>query len=589
MNTKLFLINTTNTTNFSYLFKKNWEVVMYNMYELKPLFIVILSCLLIALPSCTPNVIPSGNANLANLIFNYGNLVPAFNSEILDYSLTVEYTINEINFTATLEDNQASLNYRWQPAGESWSKWYELSSGIPSSDSALNTGNNAIEIVVESSDGMNSKKYSITVIKEDISSQNIAELNNLKIIYTYGATDYSLLYRPVFESNTTEYKLFLIARTKDMGGIIVFPVFNIIPYSDEGTIQINGEDVPSGEKKSFLILSDTTYEILVIAQDGVTTKTYHLNVYNYLSINEAVENNNDLTDGDVITAIPEHYEEDSEVVFPDKAILLMSLDPQDSVIRDNTIIDGCNLHRVISIKYLDKIPTLRGFTIQNGSAINGAGIYINNASANILYNKITQNCQSGTFYGSGGGIGIYQSSPHISYNTITENENGSGAGISIGGNSSPQIEHNNMKSNNAKYFGGGISLDNVTGTPYILYNTISYNDAGNYGGGIYCNRSSPVIHSNANISNNKAEIYGGGIYILICSPEIKDNRICDNWAIQHGGGIYITGEDSEPEIVDNVKIFGNEFGQWIKNPDDIYIESGNPTINNNGGPPVVLP
>jgi len=565
------------------------------MYKLNPLSLVILLCLMIALTSCTPNLIPSGNANLASLIFSYGNLIPAFNSEILGYSLTVEYTVNEINFIATLENNQANLNYRWQPAGESWSKWYELSSGIPSSDLSLNTGNNAIEIVVESSDGMNSKTYSIAVIKQGISSQHIAELNNLKIIYTYGATDYSLLYRPVFESNTTEYKLFLIARGKDMGGgIFVFPTISIIPYSDEGTIQINGEEVISGEKKTFLFVSSTVYEILVTALDGIIIKTYYLNAHNYSSINEAVENNNDLTDGDIITAIPDHYEEDSEVVFPDKAILLMSLDPQDSVIRDNTIIDGCESHRVLSIKYLDKTPTLSGFTIQNGLAINGAGIYINNASANIFYNNITHNHQPGTVNGSGGGIRIHQGSPSIGYNTITENENGCGGGISIGGNSSPQIEHNNIQNNTAYYsdggLGGGIYLDNVSGTPHILYNTISYNDARNCGGGIYCSHSSPVVNSNANISNNKAEINGGGIFILDCSPQIKDNRICDNLAFSFGGGIFVMGESSEPEIVDNVKIYGNQSGNIIKSADDIYIaNSANPTINNNGGPPVILP
>lgn len=242
------------------------------MYRLKPLFALILLCLTITLISCTPNVIPNGNANLVSLIFSYGNLMPALNSEILSYSLTVEYTINEINFTTILADNQANLNYRWQPAGESWSKWYELSSRIPSSDLPLNIGNNAIEIFVESSDGMNSKTYSITVIRQDTSSQNIAELNDLEIIYTYGATDYSLLYRPSFESTITEYNLFLIARIKNMGGIIVFPTINIIPYSDEGTIQINGVSVLSGEKKLFFILSDISYDILITAQDGITTR-----------------------------------------------------------------------------------------------------------------------------------------------------------------------------------------------------------------------------------------------------------------------------------------------------------------------------
>ena len=560
------------------------------MCKYKHLFIIISILLMMIGVSCTGNIpTPNDSANLTVLVFSEGILLPSFDSETMNYSFGVEYITDTIHFTAISEDNQAYIKYRWQAEGESWSKWYDISSGMASSDLTLKTGDNTIEIFVESSGGTDFKTYTIIINRQETSSQNIAELNNLEAIYTYGSTDYPLLYKPLFNSNTTEYNLFLVARAHTLGKIFVLPTIGIVPSSDLGTIQINGEEVVSGEKKIYLFTSSTVYEIMVTAPDGVTTETYYLNAYNYSSINQAVEYNFDLSDGDIITAVPGLYEEDSEVIFPDKEIYLMSLDPQDSTIRDNTIIDGGDAHRVIAIKYLDKTPTLSGFTIQNGSDYNGSGIYIYLASPNILYNKIISNHQPGTDYGSRGGIYVYDGSPNISYNTISGNENGYGAGINISGESSPQIEHNNIQSNYARYFGGGINLDTVTGTPKILYNTISYNDAGNHGGGICCIHSSPLIQSNANISDNKADMFGGGICIMSCSPEVKNNQICDNWAIQHGGGIYISGEDSEPEIVDNVKILGNEFGQWIKNPDDIYIGSGNPIISNNGGPPVILP
>jgi len=560
------------------------------MCKFKYLLLIISILLMMTGGSCTGNVpIPNGSVNLTALMFSEGILLPSFASGIMNYSFDVEYTTDTIHFTVISEDSQAYLKYQRQAEGESWSKWYDIFSGMASSDLALKAGNNTIEIFVESSGGTDSKTYTVIIHRQESSSQNMAQLNNLEVIYTYGVQNYSLLYKPLFDYNSTEYELFLVARAHTMGKIYVLPTIGIIPHSDLGTIQINGEGVVSGEKKIYLFTSSKVYEIMVTALDGVTTKTYYLNAHNYSSINQAVEDNFDLSDGDIITVVPDLYQEDSEIVFPDKEIYLISLDPQDSTIRDNTIIDGGDAHRVIAMKYLDKAPTLSGLTIQNGSAYNGSGIYIYLASPNILYNKIISNHQPGTDYGSRGGIYVDDGSPNISYNTISGNENGYGAGINISGESSPQIEHNNIQSNYARYFGGGINLDIVTGTPKIFYNTISNNEAGNHGGGICCIHSSPLIHSNANISDNKADMFGGGIYIGSCSPGIKDNQICDNWAIQHGGGIYISGEDSEPEIVDNVKILGNEFGQWIKNPDDIYIGSGNPTINNNGGPPVVLP
>jgi len=101
--------------------------------------------------SCTSNLpTPNDSANLTVLMFSEGILLLSLNSGIMNYSLSVEYTTDTIHFTAISEDDQADIKYRWQAEGESWSKWYDIFSGMPSSDLTLKTGNNTIEIFVES-------------------------------------------------------------------------------------------------------------------------------------------------------------------------------------------------------------------------------------------------------------------------------------------------------------------------------------------------------------------------------------------------------------------------------------------------------
>jgi len=445
-----------------------------------------------------------------------------------------------------------------------------------------------------------------------MSSQNKVELNNLEVIYTYQSTDYQLLYKPAFDPETLDYNLFVVARNKTSGMIVLFPMFGIVPFYDQGTVRINGEVVASGEKKS-LFLNSGSYEIIVTAEDDITKKTYTLQVYRETEIHKAVKNSQ-LSNGDIMTVVPDHYEEAEEINLPDKAIYLLSLDPQDNIIREDTIIDGCGSHRVFRAQNNNEIPTISGFTIQNGSAQHGAGIYLYNASANIMYNIITQNQTSAINNSRGGGMYIYNASPNIFYNTITENKSSHGGGINIWGESSPMIEHNTIQNNHAvEAWGGGIYLYSVTGTPSIKYNTISNNTALKGGGAIYIHASSPVIESNLNISENEAEKFGGGIYIEYgssmvknngihdntaklnggglyikgSSPIIEENVIQENAALQSGGGIYILETNSEPSIINNTLIHNN-YSVNMGN-DDIYIEEGNPIINNNGGPPVIWP
>jgi parallel beta-helix repeat protein/predicted outer membrane repeat protein len=582
------------------------------MKKYKQLFVFVSIALMFMIISCAPNINQDGQTNLTSLTVSAGNLTPNFDSTILDYSITVGYPTEKINFTAETGSTQSILNYRFQVAGDSWGKWTEIVSGLPSPDLELNEGMNQLEIRVQSADETHSTTYSVLINRQAMGSQNKAELNNLKVVYTYQSTDYQLLYKPVFDPGTSDYDLFVVARNKISGMIVSFPMFSIIPYYDQGTVKIDGEEVASGEKKSFF-LNSGSYEIVVTAEDGITTKTYTLQVYRETEIHEAV-NNSQLTNGDIMTVVPDQYEEAEEINLPDKAIYLLSLDPQDNTIREDTIIDGCDSHRVFRAQNNNEIPTISGFTIQNGSANHGAGIYLYNASVNIMYNTITQNQASGITTSRGGGMYIYNASPNIFYNAITENKSSHGGGINIWGESSPQIEHNNIQNNHAvEAWGGGIYINSLTGTPSIKHNTISNNTAMKGGGAIYTYSCSPVIESNPNISENEAKKFGGGIYIEYgssmvrnnvihdntaelngggifindASPVIEGNAIQENAALQSGGGIYIIGNVSEPNIINNVTIHDN-YSANMGN-DDIYIAEGNPIIDNNGGPPVIWP
>jgi len=582
------------------------------MKKYKQLFVFVPIALMFMIISCAPNINQDGQTNLTSLNFSAGSLMPNFDTAIQNYSITVDYPTDKINFTAETSSAESILNYRFQAAGDSWGKWTEIVSGLPSPDLELNEGMNDLEIRVQSADETNSNTYSVSINRQAMGSQNKAELNNLEVIYTYQSTDYQLLYKPAFDPGTSDYDLFVVARNKIYGVIVSFPMFSIVPYYDQGTVQIDGEEVASGEKKSFFINSGS-YEIIVTAEDGITTKTYTLQVYRETEIHKAVDNSQ-LANGDILTVVPGHYEEAEEINLPDKAIYLLSLDPQDNTIREDTIIDGCGTHRVFRAQNNKEIPTISGFTIQNGSAQLGAGIYVYNASINILYNTITQNFSTGSENSSGGGIYIFNGSPVIGYNKISENMSHGAGGVYIRGNCSPQIEHNNIQNNDASGgSGGGILITSVVGEPIIRYNNISNNESEKNGGGIYCSDSAVIIDSNASISNNKAKMFGGGLSIWDssstvidndihdnttescgggvsihnASPTIEGNAIQENAALQSGGGIYILGTVSEPSIINNTIIHDNYSTNM--GDDDIYIVEGNPTINNNGGPPVIWP
>ncbi len=127
--------------------------------------------------------------------------------------------------------------------------------------------------------------------------------------------------------------------------------------------------------------------------------------------------------------------------------------------------------------------------------------------------------------------------------TITNGCATSGGGIYCAG-SSPAIVNCIVNKNVAAFAGGGISC--INGSPSISSCTISGNSAKwgeGWGGGLYLGRCSGVI-SKCNIENNSGK-RGGGVCLFSSSATMTDCSVLGN-SSSWGGGVY--SEDSKPTI-----------------------------------------
>ena len=269
---------------------------------------------------------------------------------------------------------------------------------------------------------------------------------------------------------------------------------------------------------------------------------------------------NGAVDGDTVLVARGHYYE--RINFVGKAVLVTSnwIFDNDSITIDSTIIDAENSGSAVTFSTSeDSSSIIQGFTITNGNASSGGGVYCFFASPTISNNIVTTNIAT-----DGGGIYSHPASPTISNNTITSNSATNGGGIYCV-ELSPTINHNTISMNIATHWGGGIYCFYMF-SPTISNNTISGNSAGAEGGGLYCDMFAFASAINSNvITGNFAGSYGGGIFCthLSSSTIIANNTVNGNSAGLSGGGIACAL--SEPIISNNI-INGNivsEYGGGI--------------------------
>ena len=195
---------------------------------------------------------------------------------------------------------------------------------------------------------------------------------------------------------------------------------------------------------------------------------------------------------------------------------------------------------------------LDGFTITNGWAMPGGGIFCDGSSPTIR-NCVIKNGWSH----SGGGVYCYGGSPIISNciisgNRAGEDGRGRGGGIGCDYRSSARIVNCVVTGNVAGDTGGGIYCEGVA---MISGCSITANTAGWACGGLWVSGMATVV--NCEITDNSAYSVGG-IYSGGMKSRIENCIISGNTASDAVGGVCFGRSDNKGSVMANCLIAGNK-------------------------------
>ncbi len=219
-----------------------------------------------------------------------------------------------------------------------------------------------------------------------------------------------------------------------------------------------------------------------------------------------------------------------------------------------TIIDGVLSTRLFKIyRTADDTGvqiTIRNLTFKRGSiAEGGNGVYINNLQKSNVTLEDNRFLQNDNASGNGGGIYInnYSGTTIIRRNIFRDNTADAGGGV-FAYTFDGRIEvidnefSNNAVTSEIEHNGGGLYTSTLQGTVVVANNIFSKNSALNNGGGYFCQITSiGIAHivNNTFVENN-ADMYGGGIYLLMSSNDASHANIYNNiiWS-----NTSLTGDD----------------------------------------------
>jgi parallel beta-helix repeat protein len=250
------------------------------------------------------------------------------------------------------------------------------------------------------------------------------------------------------------------------------------------------------------------------------------------------------------------YELSATISINGKDIALMGADSA------TTIIDGKDTYRVISVQNCSADAYIGGFTIRNGRADSGAGMYISQAAVRVYGCVFTNNTTTGS---DGAGILNDYSSATITSCTFTNNSSAQHGGGMYNYAGSPTLLYCNFMGNTAAQDGGalGIFSSSTSMTVCIFFGNSAtyggavcnrYNNQSFYGcffsgntatdGGAVYNYGSYSPYQTCTFSGNTASRNGGGLHDCLAGSHVAGCTFSGNNAAADGGAIYYDSSDS---------------------------------------------
>ncbi len=185
-------------------------------------------------------------------------LTPAFASDKINYTASVEHGVSSVTVTPT--DNESHATGTVDGTA--------VDSGTESSAVSLTAGDTTdILVVVSAEDTSVTKTYTVSVTRAGSSDATLSALT-----VSDGTTNVALT--PAFDSSKTAYTAEV---AHSVSSVTVTPTVN----ESNATVAVNGSAVDSGTASQAISLTagqSTDVNVVVTAQDGVTTRTYTIAV-----------------------------------------------------------------------------------------------------------------------------------------------------------------------------------------------------------------------------------------------------------------------------------------------------------------------
>lgn len=244
-----------------------------------------------------------------------------------------------------------------------------------------------------------------------------------------------------------------------------------------------------------------------------------------------------------------------ELDFDDKDIILLSTGG-----RDVTVIDAEGQGRAFNlITETTPVTLISGFTIRNGYAENGGGMWLGCYAYPRITNCRIENCEATYVSGGGGGMAC-QGSPTLVDIVFSGNRGRYGGGLYAFLGAGPTLTRVTFGENEASFKGGGFYYDGfytpgeITLTDCTFWGNDCPGSGG--GGGLFLRRASPTL-TGCTFAWNSVYYDGTSIHLSLASPTIENSILSFGWG---GSAVY---PPSEMPTTTRCIVYGNENGDWL--------------------------